>query len=118
MKQTELRGFECFLCKGRGHYITAADGSDIACGGCKGTGRVHPPQHRLSPRATWPDLRITIHLLPWSWQLRPRFYIDDVDGWRGLCSFSWLMIAVDFYGNVPLFRETPAPTPGIVRERA
>lgn len=64
---------------------------------------------RLAPRDTWPDLRLTVHLLPWTWRLRPRGYIDDVDGWRGHCSFAWLFLDLAWWGNRPLFAESAEP---------
>lgn len=63
---------------------------------------------RLAPRDTWPDLRFTVHLLPWTWRLVPRGYIDDVDGWRGHCTLVWLFLDVEWWGNRPMFTEPAA----------
>lgn len=60
---------------------------------------------RLAPADTWPDLRVTLHPLPWAWRLVPGVYVDDVEGWRGHWSFRWLFLVVEWWGNVPLFRE-------------
>lgn len=60
---------------------------------------------RLAPVDTWPDLRLTVHLLPWAWKLRPRVYADDVEGPMGFSSFEWFFIHVEWWGNRPLFRE-------------
>ena len=54
---------------------------------------------RMAPLDTWPDFRITVHVLPWSWKLRPRLYADDVDGSIGHCSFCWLFADVEWWGQ-------------------
>lgn len=64
----------------------------------------------LAPVDTWPDLRLTLHVWPWCWKLRPRFYVDDVDGWRGHASFSWWCFAIEWWGNKPMFTQKPALT--------
>jgi hypothetical protein len=56
---------------------------------------------------TWPDLRVTVHLLPWTWKLRPSLYWDDVDGPKGMTAFRWLFLAVVWWGNDPLFHDNP-----------
>lgn len=86
--------------------MTAADGSRIQCGGCKGTGRVHPPVAYLSPRDTWPDLRVTFHLFPWSWRLRPRLYRDE--DWMLLTTVEWLFLKIEWWANRPMFSERAA----------
>lgn len=65
----------------------------------------------LADRETWPDLRVTLHLLPWTWRLKPRIYVDDVDGAiGGHASLTWLFLVVEWWGNKPLFREADALT--------
>lgn len=68
---------------------------------------------KLAPVDTWPDLRMTVHLLPWTWQWRPSFYVDDVDGWRGHWSAGWLGLDVEWYGNKRLFTEARSPAPNV-----
>lgn len=58
-----------------------------------------------SPRDTWPDLRVTLHLLPWTWRLLPHIYADDVHGPLILSSFAWLFVKVEWFANKPMFRE-------------
>lgn len=62
-------------------------------------------RQQLAPVDTWPDIRVTFHLLPWCWHLVPRWYVDDVDGWRGHCSFEWLCVDVQWWGNRRMFTE-------------
>jgi hypothetical protein len=57
----------------------------------------------LSSRDEWPDFRVTIHPFPWTWRLRPSFYVDDVDGWQGITNFRWLFLSLEWYGNKPMF---------------
>lgn len=56
-------------------------------------------RRHVAPRDTWPDFRVTIHLLPWTWKLRPRLYADDVEGPIGHCSFCWLFADIEWWGQ-------------------
>lgn len=47
----------------------------------------------------WPDLRITVRLLPWAWSFKPRVYADDLHGARSLCSVAWLFLTVEWWGQ-------------------
>lgn len=54
----------------------------------------------------WPDLRVTVHPLPWCWRLRPFMHIDEVHGARCMWIFRWLAFDVEWWGQekgVPLF---------------
>jgi hypothetical protein len=46
----------------------------------------------------WPDLRVTIRPLPWTWALRPRLYAD-ANGARSHSSVAWLCVVVEWYGQ-------------------
>lgn len=59
----------------------------------------------LAPIDSWPDLRVTVHLLPWAWKIRPWVYADDVDGPLGHSSFELLFLRIEWWGNRPMFRE-------------
>lgn len=48
----------------------------------------------------WPDLRITLHLPPWAWRLKPWLYVDD-NGARSHWSASWLFLVVEWWGQDP-----------------
>lgn len=58
----------------------------------------------MSERDEWPDLRVVVRPLPWTWRFLPRLYHDDVEGWRGHCSFAWLFLTVEWWANKPMFR--------------
>ncbi len=60
---------------------------------------------QIAPVDTWPDLRLTVHLWPWCWMLKPWVYVDSEDGWRGHCSFQWLFLDIQWWGSVPMFFE-------------
>lgn len=66
---------------------------------------------RLAPPDTWPELRVTIRLLPWHWRIRPRLY-HDFASFDGRPSFdltvSWLFVTIDFLADRPLFTEKAA----------
>lgn len=64
---------------------------------------------RLAPVDTWPDVRLVLRPLPWGWRVRPDLYVDDVDGWKGHCSFQWLFLTVEWWGNKRLFTELVQP---------
>lgn len=57
---------------------------------------------------TWPDLSVTLRLLPWQWRLIPRGWWDysprgeDHAGWWGVDG-EWLMVKVAFGFNLPPF---------------
>ena len=46
----------------------------------------------------WPDLRIIIRPLPWTWRLRPHIYVDGVR-WSNLTTFQWLFLTVELWGK-------------------
>jgi len=53
----------------------------------------------------WPDLRVTVRPLPWTWHVKPRWYVDDL-GWRAHTSVAWLFVTVEWWGqdsDHPLF---------------
>ena len=53
---------------------------------------------KLAPHDTWPDLRIVLRPLPWTWHLRPVFYVDD-KGAAGHWSFQWLFLTVEWWAQ-------------------
>lgn len=52
---------------------------------------------RLAPRETWPEIRVTILPLPWTWR-RPRFYRDELRPWA-LTEFTFGPIWVEWGGQ-------------------
>lgn len=58
----------------------------------------------LAPVDTWPDVRLTLHLLPWTWRLAPLLWRDDV---TPTVHFAWLFIEVEFLSDKPMFRHAP-----------
>lgn len=59
----------------------------------------------LAPVDTWPDVRLTLRPLPWTWKLKPWLYVDDVEGWKGHWSIQWFFVTVEWWGNERLFTE-------------
>lgn len=53
---------------------------------------------KLAPRDTWPEMRVTLLLLPWTWR-RPRFYRDDVHGALCLSSIEFGPLVVEWLGQ-------------------
>ena len=51
-----------------------------------------------SDRETWPEVRITLLPLPWTWRLLPRFYADDLHPW-GHASFDWLFWRTEWWAQ-------------------
>lgn len=56
----------------------------------------------LSERSSWPDLRLAVHPLPWTWPIKPHFWHDD--DMTTSCGFVWLFIQVEWWANRPMFR--------------
>lgn len=54
---------------------------------------------RMAPKDTWPELRVTLLPLPWTWHINPRIYWDDVDGPLGLSTCWFLFLRLEFWGN-------------------
>lgn len=58
-------------------------------------------KYRLAPIDTWPDLRVTFHLPPWTWRLRPFLYVDDIHPWSH-ATVQWLCIDISWWAeNTP-----------------
>jgi hypothetical protein len=53
----------------------------------------------VAPLDTWPDLRVVVRPLPWTWRVRPRWYADDVDGPIGHWSLAWLFVTIEWWGQ-------------------
>lgn len=51
--------------------------------------------------ACWPDLRVVVRFLPWTWRLTPFVYVDDVFGARGYWSVTWLALTVEWCAPSP-----------------
>lgn len=52
---------------------------------------------KLATVDTWPDLRVTIHPLPWCWRLIPRFYADHRPAAH--VSVRWLCLDVQWWAQ-------------------
>lgn len=51
----------------------------------------------LAPMESWPDLRVTFHLFPWTWRLKPLFYVDDNPA--AMVSFEWLFLQLEWWAE-------------------
>lgn len=63
---------------------------------------------QLAPRDTWPDLRITIHVFPWSWRLHVYAEHEPEEAHRaGQLTLHANLgpLEVTLYANLPVFTE-------------
>ena len=54
---------------------------------------------RLAPVDTWPDLRVIVRPLPWTWSLKPRFHADDLYPWS-YCVAQWLFLTIEWWAEL------------------
>lgn len=48
----------------------------------------------------WPDLRVVLRPLPWTWRLKPHVYVDD-HGALSTLTVQWLCLTVEWWGQDP-----------------
>lgn len=59
---------------------------------------VKPTVRKVAPVDTWPDIRVIVRPLPWTWRIKPSVYVDDVHP-AAHCSWSWLFLTVEWWAQ-------------------